>query len=95
MVSQRWLYHIIRIPEEELKIIYLRVEKVFPALHIIEVYLDVEANTTVDESRKTGNKFKNKIYFNQNKGESVITLENLNSPINNSKITYGKRLLIE
>ena len=77
-------YHIIKIPLEELKIIHLRVKKFIPALHIIDVYLDTEANSTVDIIRKIWNKFKNEIYFNQNKVESVITLGNFNTPMNNS-----------
>ena len=95
MVKNHPKDHVVRIPEEELEIIHLRFENMTPALHIIGVYLDVEANSTVDEIRKTWNKFKNKIDFILKKGESIITVGDFNRPINNPKMTCGKRLLID
>ena len=95
MVKNHLKDHVVRIPEEELEIIHLRFENTTPALHIIGVYLDVEANSTADEIRKTWNKFKNKIDFILKKGESVVTVGDFNRPINNPKMTCGKRLLID
>ena len=95
MVKNHLKDHVVRIPEEELEIIHLRFENITPALHIIGIYLDVEANSTVDEIRKTWNKFKYKIDFILKKGESIITVGDFNRPINNPKMTCGKKLLID
>ena len=95
MVKNHLKDHVVRIPEEEFEIIHLRFENINPALQIIWVYLDVEANSTVDEIRKTWNKFKNKIDFILKKRESIITVGDFKRPINYPKMTCNKRLCID
>ena len=81
---------VIRIAEEELEIVHLRFENTTPALNVIGVYLDVEANLTVEDLKSAWFKFKNRVDFVLDKGEALVTLGDFNRPIDNPKVTCGK-----
>ena len=48
MVKNHLREGVIRIAEKELEIVHIRSENTTPALNVIDVYCDVEANYTVE-----------------------------------------------
>ena len=51
MVKNHLREEVLRIAEEELEIVHIRLENTTPALNIVGVYLDVEANSTVEDTK--------------------------------------------
>ena len=66
---------------------HIRLENTTPALNIVGVYLDVEANSTVEDTKSAWFKYKNKVDFILDKGEALVTLGDFNRPIDNPKVT--------
>ena len=95
MVKNHLREGVIRIAEEELEIVHIRFENTTPALNVIGVYLDVEANSTVVDIKNAWFKYKNRVDFILDKGEALVTLGDFNRPIDNPKITCGKNLLTD
>ena len=95
MVKNHLREGVIRIAEEELEIVHIRLENTTPALNVVGVYLDVEANSTVEDTKSAWFKYKNRVDFILNKGEALVTLGDFNRPIDNPKVTCGKQLLFD
>ena len=95
MVKNHLREGVIRIAEEELEIVHIRFENTTPALNVVGVYLDVEANSTVEDTKSAWFKYKNTVDFILDKGEALVTLGDFNRPIDNPKVTCGKQLLFD
>ena len=95
MVKNHLREEVLRIAEEELEIVHIRLENTTPALNIVGVYLDVEANSTVEDTKSAWFKYKNRVDFILDKGEALVTLGDFNRPIDNPKVTCGRQLLFD
>ena len=85
MVKNHLREEVLRIAEEELEIVHIRLENTTPALNIVGVYLDVEANSTVEDTKSAWFKYKNRVDFILDKGEALVTLGDFNRLIDNPK----------
>ena len=84
--------NVLRIGEEDLEMVHLRIDSCVPPLNILGTYLDVEANQSTDQLDLIWSKLENKINMIIESCESVVLIGDLNRPIQ-GKPSYGTKLL--
>ena len=87
---------LMRIPHEDsLEIVHLLLKSTNPMTHILGVYLDVESRTSVAKVSEAWSSFTRILDDIISKGEAVITIGDMNRPIDKQKPSHGTKLLMD
>ena len=84
--------NVLRVGEEDLELVHLRIDSCVPPLNILGTYLDVEAGQSTDQLDQVWSKLINKVNMIVESGESVCLLGDMNRSLQ-GKPSYGTKLL--
>ena len=85
---------IMRIPHDDtIELVHLLIKNTEPRMHVLGIYLDVEARTATAKILETWTKLNTIINDILAKGEGVLCIGDLNRPISKEKPSYGTKLL--
>ena len=85
--------NVLRVAEESLELVHVRIDSCVPPLNIIGTYLDVETGQSTDQLDKVWSKLINKANLIIEANESVCIIGDLNRSIQVNKPSYGTKLL--
>ena len=84
--------NVLRVGEEDLELVHLRIDSCVPPLNIVGTYLDVEAGQSTDQLDQVWSKLINKINMIIESGESICLIGDMNRSLQ-GKPSYGTKLL--
>ena len=92
LVNNSIANNVLRVGEEDLELVHLRIDSCVPPLNVVGTYLDVESDQSRDDLDIVWSKLVNKINMIIESGEAICLIGDLNRSLK-EKPSYGTKLL--